>query len=400
MEIPDSPLIVDTGYIAKFKSSEMIMNCILMEIQVSLSGILNTIVKGDTVEVLRNLPSNSIDLIFADPPYNLQLREELWRPNQTKVNAVTDQWDKFESFDEYDEFSKKWLSECKRVMKKEGAIWVIGSYHNIFRIGRIMQDLGFWIINDVIWVKTNPMPNFRGTRFTNAHETLVYAIKDRDARYTFHYKSMRAYNNDLQMRSDWEIPICSGEERIRVEGEKAHSTQKPEELLRRVIISSSNPGDTVLDPFMGSGTTGAVSKLLRRNYIGIEREEKYIKVAEQRISKVKPLDPQLLLYPLEEKPPKVPFGNLLASGMIKDGETLYSKDRKFSATVLANATLRSGDIKGSIHSVSAALMGKPAYNGWGFWFVERNGKLIGIDDLRKLYLKKAMGVMPYDDNVL
>lgn len=371
-----------------------------MEIQVNLSQILNTIVKGDTVNVLKEIPSNSIDLIFADPPYNLQLRDELWRPNQTKVDAVTDDWDKFSSFEEYDEFSKNWLVECKRILKKDGAIWVIGSYHNIFRIGKIMQDLGFWFINDVIWVKTNPMPNFRGTRFTNAHETLIFAVKNKDAKYTFHYKTMRTFNDDLQMRSDWEIPICSGEERIRTEGTKAHSTQKPEELLRRVIISSSNPGDIVLDPFMGSGTTGAVSKLLGRNYIGIEREERYVKVAEERISKVKPLAPQLLLYPTEEKQPKVPFGNLLASGMIKDGEFIYSKDKKLSAMVLANATIVSGEIKGSIHSVSAVLQGKPNFNGWSFWFVERDGKLVSIDVLRKQYLKKAKEVVIHDNDEL
>lgn len=366
----------------------------------ALSQMLNKIIKGDVIEVLRKLPDDSVDLIFADPPYNLQLREELWRPNQTKVDAVTDKWDKFENFGEYDEFSKCWLSECKRVMKKEAAIWVIGTYHNIFRVGKIMQDLGFWFINDVIWVKTNPMPNFRGTRFTNAHETLLFAVKDRDAQYTFHYKSMRTFNDGLQMRSDWEIPICSGEERIRINGEKAHSTQKPEELLRRIIISTSDPGDVVLDPFAGSGTTAAVSKLLGRNYIGIEREEKYIQVAEERISRIKPLEPQLLLYPLENKQPKVPFGNLLGAGMIVDGETLYSKDKRMSATVLANATLVSGEIKGSIHSVSAALLGKPSFNGWSYWFVERDGRLISIDDLRKLYLKRAMEKIKPGDNAL
>ena len=352
----------------------------------NLLNHLNTVIVGDTVEKLKILPDDSMDLIFADPPYNLQLRDELWRPNQTRVDAVTDHWDKFSSFEEYDEFSRSWLVECKRVLKKNGSIWVIGSYHNIFRIGRIMQDLGFWIINDVIWIKTNPMPNFRGTRFTNAHETLIWAVKSEDSRYTFHYKSMKTFNEGIQMRSDWEIPICSGDERIRINGEKVHSTQKPEELLRRVILSTSNPGDVVLDPFMGSGTTGAVSKLLGRDYIGIEREEKYVRVANERISKVKPLDYELLLYPEEDKPPRVPFGNLIASGLVKDGEVLYSKDRRYSATVLANATLVSGEIKGSIHSVSAALMGKPNFNGWTFWYVLRNGRMIGIEDLRKQYI--------------
>ena len=369
-----------------------------MEMQVNISSFVNRIVKGDSIEVLREIPSTSVDLIFADPPYNLQLRDELWRPNQTKVDAVTDEWDKFSSFEEYDEFSKKWLTECKRVLKKNGTIWVIGSYHNIFRIGKIMQDLGFWFINDIIWVKTNPMPNFRGTRFTNAHETLIFAVKSEDSMYSFHYKSMRVYNDDTQMRSDWEIPICNGAERIKIEGEKAHSTQKPEELLRRVILSSSNTGDIVLDPFMGSGTTGAVAKLLGRNYIGIEREEKYIKVAEDRIFKVKPLQPQQLLYPVEAKQPKVPFGNLLASGLIKDGETIYSKDKSKTAIILANATLVSGEIKGSIHSVSAALLGKPNFNGWTYWYVLRDDKLVSIDQLRKDYLKKATEEVDDDDN--
>ncbi len=362
-----------------------------MEMGISLSKVLNTIIKGDTVEILKSIPGDSINIIFADPPYNLQLREELWRPNQTRVDAVNDNWDKFSSFEEYDEFSKKWLTECKRVLKKNGVIWIIGTYHNIFRIGKIMQDLGFWFINDIIWIKTNPMPNFRGTRFTNAHETLIFAVKSADSKYTFHYKSMRVFNDDVQMRSDWEIPICSGKERIKIDGKKVHSTQKPEELLRRVILSTSNPGDIVLDPFMGSGTTGAVSKLLGRNYIGIEREDKYIKTAEERISKIKPLDPSLLIYPAEIKQPKVPFGNLLASGLIKDGETLYSNDKKLSAKVLANANLISGEFSGSIHSVSAALLNKPNFNGWKFWYAERNDQLVSIDDLRKIYLKKNYG---------
>lgn len=361
-----------------------------MESQKEIYYFTNKIIKGDSIEILEQIPSETIDLIFADPPYNLQLRDELWRPNQSKVDAVTDEWDKFASFAEYDKFSEKWLKECKRVLKNSGAIWVIGTYHNIFRIGKIMQDLGFWFINDIIWIKNNPMPNFRGTRFTNAHETLIYAVKNKASKYTFHYKSMRVYNDDKQMRSDWEIPICSGSERMKVDGEKAHSTQKPEELLRRVILASSNPGDLVLDPFMGSGTTGAVAKLLGRNYIGIEREELYIKVAEERISKVTPLEPQLLLNPVEEKPPRVPFGNLVGSGLVRAGETLFSNDRTESAIVLANGTIESGNIRGSIHSVSAALQKKPKFNGWTYWYVMREDKLVSIDQLRRAYIEKAM----------
>ncbi|WP_393972061.1 DNA methyltransferase [Oxyplasma meridianum] len=359
-----------------------------MAIIKDISQLRNQILCGDTIKTLRVIPDNSVDLIFADPPYNLQLRDELWRPNQTKVDAVNDAWDRFESFDEYDQFSKQWLVECRRVLKEDGVIWVIGSYHNIFRIGKIMQDLGFWIINDIIWIKSNPMPNFRGTRFTNAHETMIFAVKNRDSHYTFHYKSMKAYNDGVQMRSDWDIPICSGEERIRINGQKVHSTQKPEELMRRIIISTSNPGDLILDPFMGSGTTGSVAKLLGRDFIGIERDENYTRVAQERISKVRTLDEDLLDYPLEKRDPRVPFGSLLASGLIYDGETLYSRDRKFHARVLSNATIVSGDAAGSIHQVSALLQGKPNFNGWNFWYVERDGTMVSVDDLRSLFIKK------------
>ncbi len=353
----------------------------------TLQDFLNTIINMDTVLGLKKIPDESTDLIFADPPYNLQLKEELWRPNQTRVNAVTDHWDKFSNFQEYDEFSLKWLSECRRVMKKDGVIWVIGTYHNIFRIGKIMQDLGFWIINDVVWIKTNPMPNFRGTRFTNAHETLIMAVKDQNSKYTFHYKSMKIFNDDLQMRSDWNIPICSGPERIKIDGKKAHSTQKPEELLKRIIISTSNPGDLVLDPFMGSGTTGSVSKLLGRNFIGIEADKDYVSLAEKRIAQVKPVETNLLGYPAEEKSPKVPFGELVSSGYLMVGETIYSENRKLKATVLPNATLVSDGIIGSIHSVSASLMGKPSFNGWHFWFAERDGEMVCINEFRKKYIE-------------
>jgi DNA modification methylase len=238
-----------------------------------INEYLNKIIKGDSIEVLKKLPDNSVDLIFADPPYNLQLNGDLWRPNQTKVDAVNDEWDKFTSFEKYDKFCEAWIKECKRILKKDGSIWIIGSYHNIFRVGKIMQDVGLWVLNDILWIKTNPMPNFKGTRFNNAHETLIWASKEQNSKFTFHYKTMKAFNDDLQMRSDWYIPICNGGERLKDEkGNKAHSTQKPEALLYRIIISTSNPGDVVLDPFMGSGTTGAIAKKLGRNFIGIERE--------------------------------------------------------------------------------------------------------------------------------
>ncbi len=352
----------------------------------------NKIIQGNCIDVLKKMPECSIDLIFADPPYNLQLQGELWRPNQTKVDAVNDAWDKFRSFEEYDKFSQAWLNECKRVLKKDGTIWVIGSYHNVFRIGKIMQDVGLWILNDILWIKTNPMPNFKGTRFNNAHETLIWASKNKDSKYTFNYKTMKAFNDDLQLRSDWYIPICNGEERVKVNGEKAHSTQKPEALLYRIIISTSNPSDIILDPFIGSGTTGAVAKKLGRNYIGIEKEDFYIKIANERIDHVKPHSSQTLLYPLEAKKPKVPFGNLIEKEYIKAGEALYSINKKFVAKVLANGTVISDEFSGSIHSVSAKLIGKTNNNGWTFWYVERDDKLISINELRTEYRKKEITV--------
>ena len=315
---------------------------------------LNKIIKGDCIEALKEMPENSIDLIFADPPYNLQLHGDLYRPNQTRVDGVDDKWDQFSSFEEYDQFTNDWLKACKRVLKKDGTIWVIGSYHNIFRVGKIMQDLGFWTLNDIVWIKTNPMPNFRGTRFNNAQETLIWAAKSQKSRYTFHYKSMKAFGDDKQMRSDWYIPICNGKERIKLNGEKAHSTQKPEALLYRVIVATSNPGDVVLDPFMGSGTTGAVAKKLGRNFIGIEKEDFYIKIANERIKKVKQIDDELLLYTIEEKKPKVPFGNLIEAGFIKIGDFLYSKDKKHKAKVLANTTLEWDNGVGPFYKIDTA----------------------------------------------
>lgn len=349
---------------------------------------LNRILLGDCIEHLRQLPSESIDLVFADPPYNLQLRNDLHRPNQTKVDAVNDAWDKFASFADYDDFSEKWLQEVRRVLKKNGTLWVIGSYHNIFRIGALLQDLNYWILNDVVWIKTNPMPNFKGTRFNNAHETLIWAAKSDKSKFTFHYKSLKAANEDRQMRSDWYLPICSGKERIKTNGEKAHSTQKPEALLRRIIISSSNPGDVILDPFMGSGTTAAVAKMLGRNYIGIEQDKKYIAVAEQRLKPITSLPMEDLEYPTEVKPPRVAFGVLMESGYLSSGSNLYSPDLRFSAKILANGNIKSGEHSGSIHHVSAKLLNKEANNGWTFWCVKDDGgKLISIDELRSQFIK-------------
>ena len=351
---------------------------------------INKIINGDCIEELKKLPDNSVDLIFADPPYNLQLQGELWRPNQTKVNAVNDDWDKYESFEHYDRFSIEWLKECRRILKEDGTIWVIGSYHNIFRVGKIMQDLDFWVLNDIIWMKTNPMPNFKGTRFNNAHETLIWASKNQKSKYKFHYKSLKAFNDDKQMRSDWYIPICLGNERIKINGEKAHSTQKPEELLYRIILSSSDVGSIVLDPFMGSGTTGAVAKLLRRKYIGFEKEEFYKKVAEERINKIVPLDEDTLAYNIEKPKPKVPFGNLLKENFIKVGEFIVDKSNKHKAKVLADGTIKLNDDVGSIHSISALLLQKPSNNGWTFWYAIRDGELKSIDDLRNEYAQKFL----------
>jgi modification methylase len=343
---------------------------------------LNQILYGDCIEILKRLPENSVDLIFADPPYNLQLNKDLYRPNMTKVDAVDDGWDKFGDFKEYDAFTCSWLSASQRVLKETGTIWVIGSYHNIYRVGSIMQDLGFWILNDVVWLKNNPMPNFRGVRFTNAHETLIWAQKKQGAKYTFNHSSMKALNDDLQMRSDWNIPLATGKQRIKLNGTKAHSTQKPEGLLYRVIMASSNPRDVVLDPFFGSGTTGAVAKKLRRNWIGIEREKKYIRVAQKRIDATRPANEDAL--PSEKrKQARVPFGALLENGYLHPGQTLYFAKNGTRAKILSNGHLRCGTITGSIHGVARTLMNDAPANGWDLWFYEdETGKRIVIDSLR------------------
>lgn len=362
-----------------------------MSKQVKISSFLNKIIQGDSIKHLKTLPGVSVDLIFADPPYNLQLKKELFRPNETKVNGVHDSWDKFSSFKEYDGFSKTWLKECRRVLKPTGTLWLIGSYHNIFRLGAILQDLGFWILNDIVWIKTNPMPNFKGTRFNNAHETLIWASKSETARFTFNYKTMKSFNDGKQMRSDWLLPICSGRERLKnKKGGKIHSTQKPEELLKRVILSSSKEGDVVLDPFFGSGTTGAVAKMLNRNFIGFEKEKKYVGIAKKRMENVKPYNKKLTFQYQEVPRPKVPFGCLVESNYIKAGEKLYSKDKKYWAQVMADGTLKNGKFSGSIHRVSAKMLNAESHNGWTFWYIERKEKLISINRFRDQYFKKEM----------
>ena len=346
---------------------------------------LNTILDGDCIEVMNGLPEASVDLIFADPPYNLQLKGELHRPDNSQVDAVDDAWDQFSSFAAYDQFTQQWLAAARRLLKPGGAIWVIGSYHNIFRVGAELQNQGFWILNDVVWRKSNPMPNFRGKRLTNAHETMIWASKEEGGKYTFNYEALKALNEGIQMRSDWVLPICTGHERLKdANGDKAHPTQKPESLLHRILVGSTNPGDVVLDPFFGTGTTGAVAKMLGRDFIGIEREEAYRKVAGKRLSKVRKFDREALEVSVSKRAePRVPFGQLLERGMLRPGEELYSMNNRHRAKLRADGTLVGGDHRGSIHQVGAAFEGAPSCNGWTYWCIKRDGKPISIDVFRQ-----------------
>jgi modification methylase len=346
---------------------------------------VDSVIEGDCVQGMRTLPDGIADLVFADPPYNLQLKQELRRPDQSKVDAVDDEWDQFSSFGDYDKFTREWLTEARRVMKDTGTLWVIGSYHNIFRVGAILQDLGFWILNDVVWRKTNPMPNFRGRRFTNAHETLIWATKSAKQQYTFNYEAMKALNDELQMRSDWHLPICAGHERIKgADGQKAHSTQKPESLLHRVLVSSTKPGDLVVDPFFGSGTTGAVAKRLGRHFIGLERDRTYAKVARDRIAAVTqaPTD-AIEVTKSKRSEPRIPFGWVVERGLLPPGTVLHGTQKRHRAKVRADGTLVTSDATGSIHQMGAHVQGLDACNGWTFWQYENGGKLIPIDVLRQ-----------------
>jgi DNA modification methylase len=356
---------------------------------------LDHIIQGDCVDELNRLPDNSVDLIFADPPYNLQLQGELWRPNMTRVDAVSDDWDQFADFAAYDAFTEAWLRACHRVLKETGTIWVIGSYHNIFRVGKLIQDLGYWILNDVVWVKTNPMPNFRGVRFTNAHETLIWAQKRRGARYTFNYQAMKRLNDDSstpegtgkQMRSDWELPLCVGDERLKIDGQKAHTAQKPESLLYRVILATSNPGDVVLDPFFGTGTTGAVAKMLHRHWIGIERDETYIRIARERLASVQslPFDGDVFVIKGKRGRPRVPFGTLLERRLLQPGQRLYlDAEGEDQAKILADGSLKWDTFTGSIHQVASHIKNAPC-NGWRHWYFEdpQTGQRRVIDELRE-----------------
>jgi modification methylase len=342
------------------------------------------VIGGDCLKAMAGLPEASVDLVFADPPYNLQLSGVLHRPDNSRVDGVEEDWDKFADFAEYDRFTRGWLAAARRVLKPAGALWVIGTYHNIFRIGASLQDLGFWILNDVVWRKSNPMPNFRGRRFTNAHETLLWCAWHRDARYTFNYEAMKALNDELQMRSDWLIPICGGPERLRDEnGKKAHPTQKPEALLHRVLLASTRPGDLVLDPFCGSGTTGAVAKRLSRRFVGIERDPTYAALARQRIDAVTPAEGDLLATQSKREAPRVPFGSLVERGMIRPGEVLVDLSGRYQARVRADGSLISAEHQGSIHAVAAQVQGAAAWNGWAFWYVERRGRKVPIDAFRQ-----------------
>lgn len=346
---------------------------------------LNEIVQGDCIDVMNSLPAGSVDLIFADPPYNLQLRGDLHRPDNSRVDAVDDSWDQFSSFAAYDRFTKDWLAAAKRLLKPNGAIWVIGSYHNIFRVGSQLQNQGYWILNDVVWRKSNPMPNFRGKRLTNAHETMIWASRDEGAKYTFNYEALKALNEGIQMRSDWVLPICTGHERLKDDnGDKAHPTQKPESLLHRILVGSTNPGDVVLDPFFGTGTTGAVARMLGRDFIGIEREDNYIKAAKARLKRIRPYDKSALEVTRSKRAePRVPFGQLVERGMLRPGEMLTSLNGRHTAKVRADGTLVANDTRGSIHQVGAALEGAPSCNGWTYWCYRREGQSVPIDILRQ-----------------
>ena len=362
---------------------------------------LNQVIAGDSIDVMQTLPNNFADLVFVDPPYFLQLNHGLTRPDQSNVDGVHQNWDKFDDFAHYDAFTDAWLSGCKDIMKENASLWVIGSYHNIYRIGKILQDHGFWIINDIIWVKSNPMPNFKGTRFTNAHEILLWAVKSPSAKYHFNYHSLKNMNDDLQMRSDWHLPLCTGTERLKDgDGKKAHPTQKPESLLYRIISACTQPGQTIFDPFAGTGTSLAVAKKLGRQFIGIERDQDYLKAINARLDDTPAPQENIEFFYGEtrNKQPRIPFGNLLELGLVKTGEKLISADKKFTAKIFADASIEAGNVRGSIHKIGAALQNLPSCNGWTYWHIERKGKIIPINDLRQqLYPKTpalALGDAP------
>jgi len=355
-----------------------------------MTKFLNKITNGNSLEILKKIPDKTFDLVFADPPYNLQIGKKLKRPDDSKVNGVNDKWDQFKNFNDYDNFCKLWLTESKRVLKDNGSIWVIGTYHNIFRLGYHIQNMEFWILNDVIWRKNNPMPNFRGTRFTNAHETLIWASKNKKSKYTFNYQSLKCLNDDLQMRSDWTLPICSGNERIKKNGKKVHSTQKPESLLYRILLASTNKGDFVFDPFLGTGTTAVVAKKLGRNYFGIESEKKYFKTAKQRLEKtIKMEDHYLDTIKNNKSKPRIPFGSLVELGIVKPGMSVFDYKKKVNAKIMADGSIKYQNSEGSIHKVAAKIIGAESCNGWTYWHYNNNGSMLPIDDLRQRLISKS-----------
>ncbi len=356
-----------------------------------MTNLLNKIVNNDSLKILKTIPSKTFDLVFADPPYNLQIGKKLKRPDDSKVNGVSDKWDHFESFNDYDNFCKQWLKECKRVLKDNGSIWVIGTYHNIFRLGYHIQNMGFWILNDVIWKKNNPMPNFKGTRFTNAHETLIWASKNKKSKYTFNYQSLKCLNDDLQMRSDWTLPICNGSERIKKNGKKVHSTQKPESLMHRILLASTNKNDFIFDPFLGTGTTAVVAKKLCRNYFGIEKEKKYFNTAKQRLEKtIKIEDHYLDTVKNNRSKPRIPFGSLVELGIVKPGMNIFDDKRKVNAKIMADGSIKYQNSEGSIHKIAAKIMGSESCNGWTFWHYNNRGSILPIDNLRQRLITKRI----------
>ena len=356
-----------------------------------MSEFLNKIVNDDALRFLQTIPDKTFNLIFADPPYNLQIGKSLKRPDDSEVMGVKDKWDQFKSFDEYDVFCKEWLNQCKRVLKDNGTIWVIGSYHNIFRIGYHIQNIGYWILNDVIWKKNNPMPNFRGTRFTNAHETLIWASKNKNSKYTFNYQSLKCLNDDLQMRSDWTLPVCNGSERLKKNGKKIHSTQKPESLLHRILLASTNKNDFIFDPFLGTGTTAVVAKKLGRNYFGIEKEKKYYETAKQRLEKTRKIEDHYLdTVKNKRSKPRIPFGSLVEMGIIEPGMKIFDQKKKINAKIMADGSIKWNEAEGSIHKVAAKIIGAESCNGWTYWHYNLDGTLVPIDNLRQRLISKRV----------
>jgi modification methylase len=352
---------------------------------------LDVVLEGDCLELMADLPPGSIDLVFADPPYNLQLNGELRRPNHSLVDGVDEDWDRFSDYADYDRFTRAWLGAAQRLLKPDGALWVIGSYHNIFRVGAALQDLGFWIQNDIIWRKTNPMPNFHGRRFTNAHETLIWCGKSQASRPTFNYDAMKALNDDLQMRSDWLFPVCTGAERMKRDGRKLHPTQKPEALLHRIILATTRPGEIVLDPFAGTGTTAAVARKLGRNFVTIERDPDYAAAARERLADITAAPDDALALQQRREEARVPFGTLVERGLLKPGDLLRDATGRWTAKIRADGTLISAEAKGSIHQVGALVQGAPACNGWAFWHYMEQGRAVPIDQLRRQVRAELIG---------